>query len=367
MSDRRFAAVPVRAFSDDRLTMTHLRVLGRLASHTDRNGWCRVRQQALGEAIGTTRQTVNTRLSDLVAWGYVDRRTSACAGRSIFYRVLLDTPTPDEAFSDGIDELDDAEVEACEHAIPETHTHARGDLGCRLEMTPPLQLDLGVSATADTRCQVQEATPGVGSEATPNRTPSLTPSSTPSPPTPASGGAGVGEEASPVQGQRGRREPQPVDLLLAAVATTPERAAVVDAVIGPIARQRQVSAPDPAFALGQIADWLIKLALTVDDAAAVVRTVCAARRAVVKPADIEDAIRERIASRKTSDGRVSLLPSDPACAAWLAHAEARRGDARLSKIAETIRKGYGAIVPTRWPPGHAAQDHGAAAVGEVAP
>jgi len=344
----------MRAFSDERFTMTHLRVLGCLASHTDRNGWCRVKQAVLGNAIGIARQTVNARLGDLVEWSYVERHTSKCAGRSIFYRVLLDNPTADQAFDDGIDEL--LHAEALDGAIPETHNDIESSDQCRLRMTP---------ATADTRCRVHELTPAVRYSDDSDKTLALTASSTPSPPTPANGGGsgrGFANRSGLVKGQPhhdASRAPSEIDALLAAVATTPDRARAVEEVIGPIVRTRTLTAPDPVFALGTVADFVAKHSPSASDAAAIVDAVRSARRATVKPADIEDAVRAQIAAKNAgnAEGRVALSPSDPECAAWLAYAEPlAKIDPSLAKIASMLGKGFGAIVPSRWPPGACATD-----------
>ncbi len=74
-SEQQFAALPVRACSDKRLTGGHWRVLGIIAYH-DRfnrnNRGCYVTHQKMAEFIGSSRSSVTEWIRDLYAWGYVD-------------------------------------------------------------------------------------------------------------------------------------------------------------------------------------------------------------------------------------------------------------------------------------------------------
>jgi hypothetical protein len=70
---------------------------------------------------------------------------------------------------------------------------------------------------------------------------------------------------------------------------TPERADVFDVLLEPIARRLEIAAPDPAFALGQLADWAARFPRDV--LAAARDRVLEKRKATAKPADIEDALK----------------------------------------------------------------------------
>ncbi len=70
-----FAALPVRACNDKRLTGGHWRVLAIIAFH-DRfnrnNRGCYITHQRMAEMIGSSRSSVTEWLRDLLAWGYLD-------------------------------------------------------------------------------------------------------------------------------------------------------------------------------------------------------------------------------------------------------------------------------------------------------
>lgn len=88
------AIVPARAVEDQRLGDAALRCLLALGSHTDKDGWCRVKQSTIASVLGVTRQAVQRQISALIELGYVGQKRT---GRSSRYRVLLDAKQPDVA------------------------------------------------------------------------------------------------------------------------------------------------------------------------------------------------------------------------------------------------------------------------------
>ncbi len=73
-SEQQFAALPVRACADTRLTAGHWRVLGIIAYHdrfNSNNRGCYIKHQKMAEMIGSSRSSVTEWLRDLLAWGYV--------------------------------------------------------------------------------------------------------------------------------------------------------------------------------------------------------------------------------------------------------------------------------------------------------
>lgn len=101
----RFAVIPVRAIEDERFSMTHLRVLCGLGSHTDKNGWCRPAASTLAKRVNVSRQRVSACIQDLREWGYIEiysRCRNDGSQTSNMYRVLLDVgmPVDEEAVSD---------------------------------------------------------------------------------------------------------------------------------------------------------------------------------------------------------------------------------------------------------------------------
>lgn len=192
MTARRLSTIPARAVADERLALSHLRLLCRLGMHIDNDGWCRVRQHVLGETIALSRETVNRRLKDLVAWGYVAKDDADSTGRSIFYRVLLDPPhrrAPEDA--DGPDELVGEEGDAPAGATYAPDAGAAGPVTARSQVAPELHTTCDLPR--HTWCDVQEITPGVIYR-TSHITSSSTSSSTTLPPTPRPGGDEGGRE-----------------------------------------------------------------------------------------------------------------------------------------------------------------------------
>ena len=113
MAGPRYSIIPARFFDDDRLKPSHFKVMGYLGKHSDKSGWMKLSQtKAAGDGnIGLARETVCRAISDLVAWGYVDKRTKQETKRSIcFYRILMDDPL------DPAEEVPDL-IEGCDVAI----------------------------------------------------------------------------------------------------------------------------------------------------------------------------------------------------------------------------------------------------------
>lgn len=81
--------IPARAVTDQRVSPAAFRVLSALGSHTDRAGWCRVKQDTIAALLGASRQAVSKQLLVLEELGYVG---VVRTGRSSRYRVLLDVP-----------------------------------------------------------------------------------------------------------------------------------------------------------------------------------------------------------------------------------------------------------------------------------
>lgn len=97
--DARYAHVPPRAATDERLTLVHLRMLILIGKVNTKQGWCQLSQKAAADLFGMHRKTVNAAVADLVAWGYVDRRTQTETKTSFcHYRVLIDEPE----FAEGV-------------------------------------------------------------------------------------------------------------------------------------------------------------------------------------------------------------------------------------------------------------------------
>lgn len=83
------AVIPARSVLDQRVGNAGLRVLLILGSHTDKAGWCRVKQETIADLLGVGRQAVSRQVVALTELGYVKAQRT---GRSSRYRVVLDVP-----------------------------------------------------------------------------------------------------------------------------------------------------------------------------------------------------------------------------------------------------------------------------------
>jgi DNA-binding MarR family transcriptional regulator len=86
-----FAAIPMRALGDQRLTATHLRALAAIAyrDRFSRNGQgCWASPQDLAALAGCNTNNLVSATSDLTRWGYVSREPRPDDKRKRVYRVL---------------------------------------------------------------------------------------------------------------------------------------------------------------------------------------------------------------------------------------------------------------------------------------
>lgn len=128
--------------------------------------------------------------------------------------------------------------------------------------------------------------------------------------------------STPLDRER-RRESDVCEGLLSRVRTPPREPAI-ETLIAPLLRQRRFDAPDAIFALGRIADQASTLA--VDVLARIRDEVLAARKAVVKAADLEDAVRAAIVRQE----RANEIERGPLI--WLNTSAGREAMARLEAI-----------------------------------
>lgn len=116
MSGPRYSIIPARFVDDARLKVSHFKVLGYLGKHSHKTGWMKLSQTKAGkdESLGLTRETICRAISDLVDWGYVEKRSKQQTKTSIcFYRVIMD------AVSDPVENEDDLPdvVAGCDPAL----------------------------------------------------------------------------------------------------------------------------------------------------------------------------------------------------------------------------------------------------------
>lgn len=309
MTGPRLSIIPARFVEDTRPDLSHYKVLNALGRHLDSDGWCRVKQTTLADAIGLSRETVCRKLNNLVEWGYVEKDDEDGSGRAIEYRVLLDTPSrPSNRIK----------------KAPPTAGPVSG--GSQVDNSPTCDAALTPGVT-------HTITPGVMTQITPGVTPAIThndPSersfSTPTPPTPLAEGqalGGVGVE------KIGTSSAHTVETrCIAELMAAGRHVATIEALIVPIlAARRLTGASAPAIALGDIAKRWHGLPKPVLEAA--VERCLAERADTVRCGDIDAAARfakQQWEARKAADQRetkaapaevVRLEPGTPAHAAYL--------------------------------------------------
>lgn len=80
---------------------SHKDVMMQLGVYSTRKGWIRISQIALAKKIGCARATVNRAIRDLVAWGYLEKRTKTDTRTPLcFYRIVMVRDEPDVTSDD---------------------------------------------------------------------------------------------------------------------------------------------------------------------------------------------------------------------------------------------------------------------------
>jgi hypothetical protein len=331
----RLSILPGRFCEDARADIYHHRVIQALGRHTDNDGWCRVRQQVIADAISASRATVNRKLADLVHWGYVAKHAADTSGRSIFYRVIYDSPAipephgsendPDEA-PDFIDQFELVFGGPVTDGLQAGYNSDADNGGaCNPPVTP------AVTPSSYTCCN---------STAVTHNDPSQRSSSTTLPPyPPAERGGG---ESGVSRSRRKRRSDEIADLLADLRAERPQRARVLDLLLAPVVSQRRLDAPSLRMSLVALADWP-KLGQQADAVLmAAAKHLLDTRKASVKPADIQEAIE---APHVQAAGQFLIRAPSRQWDAWLAYMRALR-----SPLVRHIESCTAWTYPTEWPP-----------------
>lgn len=108
------------------MTLTSLKLLCYLGRHTNKGGWCRVKQKKIAEDLGLARSTVQANLDLLYERGWVEKRAEgwegvpANPGRQPFaaysYRVVIDRAADDLPADDDdrvVDQVPDGSGTGC--------------------------------------------------------------------------------------------------------------------------------------------------------------------------------------------------------------------------------------------------------------
>lgn len=114
MTKPRYAIIPAGAVVDPDLEGNDLRVLCYLGTHTDKLGWCFLKQASIAGKLGIGRSTVQRSLARLVTAGWVQIKTAGEGARPHAchaYRVIMDR--------------DDIDFDPSEFAVEEPETPER--------------------------------------------------------------------------------------------------------------------------------------------------------------------------------------------------------------------------------------------------
>lgn len=296
--------------SDQRADVGHFRVYTLIGRHTDEQGWCRLKQITIGDAVGLSRKTVNLKITDLVEWGYVEKNATDATGRAIWYRTILDAPFAPPQTGD---EDDDGDCETSEG---------------------PVTGALHVGCNSAPTCNPIEVTPGVTHRVTPGVTTGSNterPLFNDLPPLPPSGGnsAHPGDEqwkTAALAGLRaGGRHPLAVEHLIAPLLSSDKRLS-----LGKGAERNAV--------LAEIAEAAGGLSLSALQAAV--------KRIIEQPKKVTPSILRAEVDQARNHGAMFVIkPGMPQWTRWLEHL-----DVVEPRKAKVIRKAGVWQVPSEWPP-----------------
>ena len=298
---------------DPRATLVHFRVYTLIGRHTDSDGWCRLKQLAIGEAIGYSRKTVNAAIADLVAWGYVEKCAQDATGRAIWYRTVMDRPaTPPTAVPDDADE--DCETSEDEH---EGRVTPALQVGCNSEGGPvTLQVTPGVTTRGNTERPLlndQDPLPH--------------------------GARATGDKSDPSDLKR------KAAALIAALRAARAPDGPVEHLLRPILEQRRFSAADKHAELMQLARSAKALARPALEKAAEI--VLGLGIATIKPQRIADAI-DKV---RKGGAMVPIRRGTPQWKRWTEHLET--ADPRQAALMNRFDVWQ---VPSEWPPAKSGRD-----------
>jgi hypothetical protein len=143
-----FAAIPVKAIGDHRLTASHFRVLAAIAEHDrlsksrGKGAGCYASNKTLAEKCGVNYSNFSTVATELGRWGYIVSAPHPISRRTRVYRVIYDDADADNTLSMGKqsdDETADDSLptdkpfpqQAAQNALPEDDQ--RPDIVCPLK------------------------------------------------------------------------------------------------------------------------------------------------------------------------------------------------------------------------------------------
>lgn len=287
----RYSIVSGDFAEDQRADVSHFRVYLIIGRHTDKNGWCRLKQITIGERVGLSRETVNRRLKDLCLWGYVEKRKHDAAGRAYWYRTIMDRGAPPveiDSEDESIDDGGEGQNDAASQAMRDPHSSNAENSNVTPTSHAGYNSAEAGSSSDHTTC---DAADHIRCEhtASHHNDPSSTALPNESPPLPPGGGRGRAKRLN--ETEVALRE------LAAEFANLPAWRFALSEVLAPIVTQRKFVAPVVIAGLREMAKFISEHGLTAAEASGIVAKLLRERRATVKPADISDAVRHAVGNR----------------------------------------------------------------------
>lgn len=296
MAGPRYSIIPADFVRDQRADIGHFRVINVIGCYTGKGGWCRLKQITIAEQVGLTRETVNRKLKDLVAWGYIEKRSNDTIGRAISYRTIMDRGDPPTETEPNDDLQEDASANRYEGLRSSHDSDRTVSDGSHVGYNSKSPITSGVSAADHIRCDHTHAHH--------NDLSLTTFHNEKNPPTPPADRGG----------QRGRVKLNEVEKVIQSVANDrPDdlvRVAMVLELIAPLIRQRRLDAPSLEGAVRELADRIAILAPTPSEISKAVATLLDERHTTVRPSDIQRIVKTLVATRPDTPriaGDVALM------------------------------------------------------------
>lgn len=323
--EARYCITPPRSALDIRLGLLHFRVLAWLGRVNTSSGWAEANMSSFAEALGASRPRLSEAVAQLVAWGYLEKRSQADT-RSSFchYRVRMDPP--EEAEPAAADEPPEPAVEPDETTPP-------------FDPAPPAPpADGSASPAAEGGSVPHRAHSPPGGECPPQGTPVSPPGDTG---VPSRGHSPLYTRSEirdlppppPSEPAAGRARESRNQFWIDSLRNSGQHPHVVERLLVPLLRSHSVQQlPDPGFVLAQIRDAAAEDSDEVLDEAAAI--AIASRRTF--PA--ANQMGEILAKARTARGaliRISARDHPAEWAAWIERdAEVRRTNAWVRKQGE---------------------------------
>ena len=296
MAGPRYSIIPADFVRDQRADIGHFRVVNVIGCYTGKGGWCRLKQITIAEQVGLTRETVNRKLKDLVAWGYIEKRSNDTIGRAISYRTIMDRGDPPTETEPNDDLQEDASANRYEGLRSSHDSDRTVSDGSHVGYNSKSPITSGLSAADHIRCDHTHAHH--------NDLSLTTFHNEKNPPTPPADRGG----------QRGRVKLNEVEKVIQSVANDrPDdlvRVAMVLELIAPLIRQRRLDTPSLEGAVRELADRIAILAPTPSEISKAVATLLDERHTTVRPSDIQRIVKTLVATRPDTPriaGDVALM------------------------------------------------------------